>query len=110
MDLGLLAVAERLLVRGGRGVRIRLDLDLEDGRVEALGRAKRSDDDGRLERLGGDEKLDWEVLVRLEAARVSSSSTAWQWTSPYNLNSRPASLLDCQREGRFKTRLGFLQH
>lgn len=37
VDLGLLAVAERLLVRGRRGVRIRLDLDLEDRRVEALG-------------------------------------------------------------------------
>ena len=110
VNLGLLAVAERLLVRGGRGVRIRLDLDLEDRRVEALGRAERGDDDGRLERLGGGEKLDGKVLVRLEAARVSSSSTTRRSTSPYNLNSGPASLLDCQREGRFKARLWLLQH
>ncbi len=47
--------------------------------------------------------------MRLEAARVSGSSTTRRLTNPYNLNSRPASLLDCQREGSFEARLGLLQ-
>ncbi len=68
MDLGLLAVTERLLVRGGRDVRVCLDLDLEDGRVEALGRAKRGEDNRRLERLGRREKLHGKILVTLEAS------------------------------------------
>lgn len=37
VDLGLLAVAEGLLVGRRRGIRVCFDLDLEDGGVEALG-------------------------------------------------------------------------
>lgn len=65
MDLGLLAVSEGLLVGRRREGRVRFNLDLEDGRVEALRRTERGEDDRRLERRGRREELDREVFLGL---------------------------------------------
>lgn len=69
VDLGFLAVSERLLVRRRRDIGVGLNLDFEDGRVEALRGAKGRQDDGRLERLARGEQLDGKVLLRLSHAR-----------------------------------------
>lgn len=68
VNLLLLAVPHRLLVVRCRSVGIRPDLDVEDGRVVAIGRAKRADNYGSLERLRGNQKLDGDVLLGLFAA------------------------------------------
>lgn len=85
MDLGLLAVAERLLVGRARGARVRLDLDVEDGRIEALGRAERGEDNRRLERLGGCEQLDGDVLMRLQCACQHLDRANFHPPSPWAL-------------------------
>jgi hypothetical protein len=45
MNLGLLAVPQRLLVGWGRGARVKLDLDVENRCVETLRGPERADDD-----------------------------------------------------------------
>lgn len=64
-DLVPLAVAEGLLVRRRRDIRVGIDLDLKYGLVYPFSETKGGEDNGCLERLGSDEELDREVLVRL---------------------------------------------
>lgn len=65
VNFGLFAVAEGLLVSRGRGGGVLLDLDLENGRVETLGRPEGCQDNRCLQGLGSDAQLDWEVFLRL---------------------------------------------
>ena len=67
MDLRQLAVTERLLVcrRGNIGVKV--ELYVEDGANQALGRAEGCEDDGGRQRLRGKLKLDGDILLRLLA-------------------------------------------
>lgn len=83
MDLGLRAVSNGLLVARGRGSRVRLDLDVEHARVIGLGRAERADDDRDLERLGGHEELDGDVLLGLQSTacqQPGESRRSWLLT------------------------------
>ena len=73
VDLGLLAVAQRLLVGGAGRVGVRLDRDLEDGRVEPRRGAEGGEHDRGLEGLGGEEELDGEVFLGLCGECVSGS-------------------------------------
>jgi len=51
VNVGLLAISQRLLVRGSGGVGVGRSLEVEDMGVDTLGRAERSNDYGSLEGL-----------------------------------------------------------
>ena len=78
LDLGLLAVTHRLLVRRRRVIRVKLDVDVKDLGRERLGAAKGADDDAGLEWLGGKEELDGEVGLGL----CDSMSASWRKVLP----------------------------
>lgn len=65
VDLRLLAVAKRLWDGWGCRGSIRLDINIKCVGNETLRRAKRADDDGRMEGLAGNEELGGKVLLGL---------------------------------------------
>ena len=71
-DLRKLPVPERLLMRRHRHRGIMLDLDIEEGRYEAIGGPEGGNDDACVEGLRGGGVLDREVLLGLCAASAST--------------------------------------
>jgi hypothetical protein len=67
VDLGLLAVSERLLVHGGKCVLVELDLDVKYVLLVALSLAERGQNQRSLEGLGRGQELDGDVGVFLQA-------------------------------------------
>lgn len=75
VDFLELAVSKGLVRRGNRVGGILLELELEDLRVVASSRAKRSDEDLRLKRLRGGHELDRDVFQGLLTRRMLVLST-----------------------------------
>lgn len=71
VDLGLLAVTHRGRGNGRRLVGILVDLDIEGVSDKALGRAKRANDYRRMDRLGRNEELGWDLLLGLLGNNIS---------------------------------------
>lgn len=68
VDLGLLAVAQRRLVRRSCLVRVELHGDVEDRGDGALRRAERAQHEAGTEGLARQEQLERQVLMRLVSA------------------------------------------
>ena len=72
VDLGQLAIAERLLVCRERRGGVVAHFEVEERGYEALGRAEGGDDDARVEGLPRGGVLDGEVLLRLSESAMSA--------------------------------------